>query len=51
LGAAFPTCWIRTWSNLLNEQDDRDCQLAVREVKRMDEVLKELELQKSPSFD
>jgi hypothetical protein len=37
--------------NLLNEQGNRDCQLAVREVKRMDDVLKELELQKSPMFD
>ncbi len=36
---------------LLNEEANRKCNLAVREVKRMDEVLKELELQKSPQFD
>ena len=37
--------------HLLDEQQNRDCNLAVREVKRMADVQKELELQKSPQFD
>ncbi|MCX7323057.1 MAG: hypothetical protein NTZ14_01180 [Hyphomicrobiales bacterium] len=36
---------------LLNEGANSKCNLAVREVKRMDDILKELELQKSPQFD
>ncbi|KAF0226701.1 MAG: hypothetical protein FD175_2986 [Beijerinckiaceae bacterium] len=36
---------------LLDSPEYKDCKLAVREVKKMGEVLKELELQKSPGFD
>lgn len=36
---------------LLNEEANKKCNLVVREVKRMDDILKELELQKSPYFD
>jgi len=36
---------------LLEAEANKECNLVVREVKRMDEVLKELELQKSRYFD
>lgn len=36
---------------LLESPEYKDCKLAVREVKKMGEVLKELDLQKSPHFD